>query len=172
MKILNFDEFLSEKEKTEPKYKVGDKVYSYQNKSEPGKVNKIRISYDSTYAHAYRLTLFNGQNSKWIDEHSLSFEPINESEIIDTNSEKFLKPLLPKFKEAIKGDWEFKGFSINYHDDKSNKWAQIMLIDDPPTKVTVKVGNLETDPFGKRPKEENFKLENFDEILEYLKNNF
>lgn len=95
----------------------------------------------------------------------------NETEIIDTNSEKFLKPLLSKFKNGIKGDWEFKGFSINYHNESSNKWAQIMLVDDPPTKVSVKVGNLETDPFGKRPKEDNFKLENFDEILEYIKNN-
>jgi hypothetical protein len=170
MKVKKLNEWLNESSK-KPKFKIGDKVYSYQNKKELGEVNRIVVENDPEYEHKYRITLPNGQNSKWIDEPSLSKEPLNEEEVIDNNSEKNLKPLLPKFKDVVKGDWEFKGYSINYHNESNDKWAQVMLIDDPPTKVNIKIGNLKTDPNSKRLKDENFKLENFDEILEYLKNN-
>lgn len=55
-----------------PKYKTGDMVYSYQNKTVAGRVNYIRKSTDATYPHAYRLTLPDGSSSKWINEDSIS----------------------------------------------------------------------------------------------------
>ena len=57
-----------------PKFKIGDKAYSYQNPRTPGVVNRIRISNDPKYDHAYRLTLktkTETKNSNWINEKSL-----------------------------------------------------------------------------------------------------
>ena len=52
------------------KYKIGDMVYSYQNKEQKCPINFIRPSEDERYQHKYRLTLPNG-NSNWIDEQSI-----------------------------------------------------------------------------------------------------
>ena len=54
------------------KYRLGQKVYSYQNPSTPAKINRIRLAEKGTqYDNAYRLSLPSG-NSKWIGEGSLS----------------------------------------------------------------------------------------------------
>lgn len=52
------------------KYKVGQLVYSYQNKTKKCPINYIKESEDGTYDHKYRLTLPDG-NSNWINESSL-----------------------------------------------------------------------------------------------------
>jgi hypothetical protein len=56
--------------KKKVKYKIGQSVYSYQNKTEKRPINYIRESEDGTYDHKYRLSLPNG-NSNWINEKSL-----------------------------------------------------------------------------------------------------
>jgi hypothetical protein len=56
--------------KKKVKYKIGQSVYSYQNKAEKRPINYIRESEDGTYDHKYRLSLPNG-NSNWINEKSL-----------------------------------------------------------------------------------------------------
>ena len=60
------------------KYKVGQFVYSHQNPTEKRPINRIRISDDGDYDHAYRLTLSGNdgfpKNSKWIDEKGLSLK--------------------------------------------------------------------------------------------------
>lgn len=56
---------------TKPKFKVGDMVYSYQNKTERRPISYVKESSDSTYDHKYKLSLTNGY-SNWIDEKSLS----------------------------------------------------------------------------------------------------
>ena len=58
-----------------PKYKIGQMVYSYQNRNKKARINFIRISEDSQFDHKYRLTLpgedgYN-KNSNWINESSL-----------------------------------------------------------------------------------------------------
>lgn len=64
---------------SEPKYKRGDEVYSYANKDYKGEIAAIRPSTEEGYNHAYQITLKDGQRSKWIDEPSISDEPINEA---------------------------------------------------------------------------------------------
>lgn len=59
-----------------PKYKSGDKVYSYQNPRKPGTVLHIYPSDDPTYDHRYVLILPSGQRSKHINEKSLRKSPI------------------------------------------------------------------------------------------------
>ena len=58
------------------KYKVGDKVYSWQNPAVACSINRISASPDVGYPHKYRLTLIdshgNHYNSKWLNEGSLS----------------------------------------------------------------------------------------------------
>ena len=54
-----------------PKFKVGAKVYSYQNESYKAPIVMIRLSDDPAYAHKYKLQL-KGHQSNWIDEQSLS----------------------------------------------------------------------------------------------------
>lgn len=54
-----------------PKYKIGEKVYSYQNRNKPYPINYIRESNDPNYPHNYRLSLPNG-NSNWISENSIA----------------------------------------------------------------------------------------------------
>lgn len=56
--------------KKKVKYKVGQLVYSYQNKNKKCPINYIRESEDGQYDHKYRLTLPDG-NSNWISESSL-----------------------------------------------------------------------------------------------------
>ena len=56
---------------SKPKFKVGDMVYSYQNKTEKRPISYIKESSDSTYDHKYKLSLIDGY-SNWIDEKSLS----------------------------------------------------------------------------------------------------
>lgn len=59
-----------------PKFKMNDKVYSYQNKMKPGYIRFIRKSEDPNYSNMYKLSLFddNGYSysSNWINEESLS----------------------------------------------------------------------------------------------------
>ncbi len=61
----------------EPKYKIGDMVYSYQNPEKKMPVSFIRKA-DTPYSHAYKLNLKTddgySRSSKWINEESLSFE--------------------------------------------------------------------------------------------------
>ena len=58
--------------KKKAKYKVGTKVYSYQNPKTAAKINRIRYAEKNTpYQNAYRLSL-SGGNSKWLGEASLS----------------------------------------------------------------------------------------------------
>ena len=56
---------------SKPKFKVGDMVYSYQNKTEKRPISYINESSDSTYDHKYKLSLIDGY-SNWIDEKSIS----------------------------------------------------------------------------------------------------
>lgn len=64
---------------SKPKYKRGDKVYSYANKDYEGEIATVRPSTEEGFNHAYQVILSNGKRSKWIDEPSLSDEPITES---------------------------------------------------------------------------------------------
>ena len=52
------------------KYKVGQLVYSYQNKVKKYPIRLIRKSGDSKYSHAYKISLPKGY-SNWIDEKSI-----------------------------------------------------------------------------------------------------
>ena len=52
------------------KYKIGQLVYSYQNKTKKCPINYIKESEDGQYDHKYRLSLPDG-NSNWINESSL-----------------------------------------------------------------------------------------------------
>lgn len=52
------------------KFRVGQLVYSYQNKSKKYPINRIIESEDAKYDHKYRLSLPDG-HSKWISERSL-----------------------------------------------------------------------------------------------------
>ena len=57
-----------------PLYKIGDLVFSYQNRDKPEPIRAVRLSDDPVYSHAYKLTLHNDNgsySSKWIDEPSL-----------------------------------------------------------------------------------------------------
>ena len=97
-------------------------------------------------------------------------EFINEMELTsDTNSDKFLKPLLKPLEDAINGDWEYKIYTINYHNEKTKDWAQITLMDDPATKVKVLKGNLDWDPRAMRSSEKEFLIEDLDDIIKYIK---
>ncbi len=55
----------------QPKFKVGAKVYSYQNETYKAPVIMVKPSDDAAFAHKYKLQL-KGQKSNWIDEQSLS----------------------------------------------------------------------------------------------------
>jgi len=63
------------KKMKKPKYKVGDKVYSWQNPTVKRAINRITPP-DDLGIIRYRLTLINKdgdrQNSKWTNESSLS----------------------------------------------------------------------------------------------------
>lgn len=65
--------------KKKVKYKIGQFVYSYQNKKEKRPINFIKKSEDGDFEHKYRLTLSGSdgypKNSNWIDEKSLSLRP-------------------------------------------------------------------------------------------------
>jgi hypothetical protein len=56
--------------KKKVKYRVGQLVYSYQNKTEKRPIRYIRQSEDGTYDHKYKISLKDGF-SNWIDERSL-----------------------------------------------------------------------------------------------------
>jgi hypothetical protein len=58
------------KKKKKVKFKIGQLVYSYQNKTKKHPINRIMESDDSQYEHKYRLSLPSG-NSNWISESSL-----------------------------------------------------------------------------------------------------
>ena len=55
-----------------PRYRIGTKVYSYQNTNTAYEINRVRLAEKGTpYKNAYRLSLPSG-NSNWINENSLS----------------------------------------------------------------------------------------------------
>lgn len=54
-----------------PKYKLGDMLYSYQNRDKPARVVWVHESDDATYDHKYILQLPDGR-SNHIDESSLA----------------------------------------------------------------------------------------------------
>lgn len=62
------------------KFKLGQFVYSYQNKTEKRPINRIHLSDDPEYPHRYRLTLTDNEgypkNSNWINEGSLKLRKI------------------------------------------------------------------------------------------------
>lgn len=68
------------KKTKKPKYKMGDMVYSYLNKTKKYPVNYISLSYDPDYNHKYKLAFRDkdgySYSSKYIDEKSLSKKPI------------------------------------------------------------------------------------------------
>lgn len=59
-----------------PKYKMGQRFYSYQNPTVKRAINKIRPSDDPVYAHSYILALRDkdgySYSSKWMGEGTLS----------------------------------------------------------------------------------------------------
>ena len=59
------------------KYRIGEKVYSYQNPTVARKIDRIRYAEKGTpFQNAYRLILKDSRgynkNSNWINENSLS----------------------------------------------------------------------------------------------------
>ena len=58
-----------------PKYKIGQMVYSYQNRDKKAPINYIIFSQDPQFEHKYRLTLPGedgySRSSNWINESSL-----------------------------------------------------------------------------------------------------
>jgi hypothetical protein len=57
---------------TSTKYKRGDKVYSYQNKTKAGEILFVEESKDPEYPHSYKLILPDGSLSNWISENSIA----------------------------------------------------------------------------------------------------
>jgi hypothetical protein len=71
-----------------PKFKIGDRVFSYQNRDKPAKINYIRLSEDPKFDHAYRLSLPDG-NSNWINESSLSKKAGDVEASVSAASDEF-----------------------------------------------------------------------------------
>ena len=63
-----------------PKFKRGDMVYSYQNKTKKEPIEFISLSVDPNYEHRYKLSLHDNEgysrSSNWINESSLSKKKI------------------------------------------------------------------------------------------------
>lgn len=60
----------------QPKYKVGDMVFSWQNKNVKKRIAFVYPSNDATYQHKYKVTLHDNEgypySSKYMGENSIT----------------------------------------------------------------------------------------------------
>ena len=126
----------------EPRYKLREKVYSYQNPYEKMEISHIAKSDDPKYSHRYKLALKEGgysRSSNWINEESLSKMPqgskhkikpktitINKRGVVSKRNVHDVKNTMkhPLSSPRIPGEWfkemdeKIKSKEPNYTEDQ------------------------------------------------------